>query len=207
MKKLLIATKNPGKFEQIKGVLEDLPFEIVGLRDVEVDDDEFEEVYETHEENAMLKARYYSDKTGFLTLADDSGIEIDALEGELGVKTRRWGAGPDASDEEWIAHFLKVMEEVPEEKKTARFLCYAAVCDPEKKIEDAVFKGIIEGKVTRELEASIVPGLPLSSCFKPEGFDKVIAALPEIERTTINHRGKAILKAKNYLIKQLNLLK
>jgi len=205
MRKLLIATKNPGKFEQIRSVLSDLPFAIIGLRNVTVEDDDFEEVYETHEENAMLKARYYSEKTGFLTLADDSGIEIDALEGELGVKTRRWGAGPQATDEEWITHFLKVMEEVPEDKKTARFLCFAAVCDPEDKIEDAVFKGIIEGMVTPTLEAPIVPGLPLSSCFRSNGFDKVIAALPEHDRTKINHRGKAILKAKEYLAKELKL--
>jgi len=207
MEKLLIATYNRGKFQQIKAILDDLPFEIVGLNDLEVEDSDFEEIYETYAENAMLKAQYYSEKTGFLTLADDSGIEVDVLEGELGAKTRRWGAGADATDEEWIEHFLKVMKDVPEEKRTGRFLCYAAVVDPGEKVEEKVFKGVIEGKITHELEAPIIPGLPLSSCFRPDGFDKVIAGLEEEDRTQINHRGKAISKAKEYLMKVFKLYK
>lgn len=207
MEKILIATKNSGKFGEIKVILEDLPFEFIYLCEVRVKDDDFEEIYETHEENAMLKAHYYSAKTGFLTLADDSGIQVDALQGQLGVKTRRWGAGPNASDIEWIEHFLKVMKDVPEAEKTARFLCYVAVSDPLKRIEDKVFEGAIEGLITHELEAPIIPGLPLSSCFRPKGFDKVFAALTKYDKGVISHRGLASQKAGKYLKNNLKLLK
>ena len=95
MKKLLVATKNKGKFGEILNILKDGGFELVFLGDLEVDDADFVEDGETFEENACKKAEYFSDKLGMMTLAEDSGLLVDALEGELGVQTRRWGAGEE----------------------------------------------------------------------------------------------------------------
>ena len=99
MEKLLIATRNPGKFKELKVIMGDVPYEIVSLEDLGVLGD-VEEDGETYEENAFKKARFFSEgASGILTLSDDSGLEVDALKGELGLKTRRWGKGESASDE------------------------------------------------------------------------------------------------------------
>jgi len=154
MQKLLIATKNPGKFGEITGVLQELPFEFVFLGDLDGFEEDFEETGETFYENALGKARHFSDLTGMLTLAEDSGILIDAFPDEFGVKTRRWGLGERANDEEWIAHFMKVMDGVLE--RGAKFVCNAVLIDGEN--VDA-FEGETCGVITHELQAPILPGL------------------------------------------------
>ncbi|MBU1992501.1 MAG: non-canonical purine NTP pyrophosphatase [Patescibacteria group bacterium] len=194
MQKLLIATKNPGKFGEIKGVLSGLPFEFLFLGDLDEDFGDVSEDGETFYDNAFLKARYFADKAGLLTLAEDSGILIDAFPGEFGVKTRRWGLGEGASDEEWIVYFMEKMKDKGE--RGARFTCNAVLVDG-----DSVwgFEGETPGSITEELMAPILPGLPLSSCFMPEGFDKVYAGLTREEKNEISHRGQAILKVRKFL--------
>ncbi|MFH0820830.1 MAG: non-canonical purine NTP pyrophosphatase, partial [Candidatus Peregrinibacteria bacterium] len=98
MQKILIATRNMGKFKELMEVLHRLPYEFVSLNDLQIEGD-VEEVGQIYEENAVLKAEYFGKKANLPTIADDSGIHIDALAGELGVKTRRWGAGEKANDE------------------------------------------------------------------------------------------------------------
>ena len=119
MDKFLIATGNQGKFGEIFDVLQQLPCEVVSLADLEGEVVQVEEDGQTHEENARLKARYFWEQTGWMTLGEDSGLEVDALKGELGLHTRRWGAGHDASDEEWLDYFLKRMDSVPDEERMA----------------------------------------------------------------------------------------
>jgi XTP/dITP diphosphohydrolase len=196
MKKLLIATSNDGKYKEIMEVLHEAPFEIVSLKYLGLNGD-FEEIGSTHEEIALNKARYYQKQSGLLTLAEDSGIMVDALAGELGIKTRRWGAGEKAGDEEWIEYFLNVMKAVPGEKRTARFICCSAVVSAEG--EANVFVGQTDGVITEGLEAPIYKGLPLSSCFRPKGFDKVYAALGIAEKNKVSHRGKAMQMVLSYL--------
>lgn len=196
MDKLLVATTNPGKLQEIKEILEDSMFRIVSSKDLKLHDIP-EEEGDSHREIAEKKARYYFDQARLLTLAEDSGIMVDVLQGELGIKTRRWGAGEKASDEEWIAHFLRVMEEVPLEKRTARFICCACLIDTEGNAH--VFEGQTEGIITMRLEAPIMAGLPLSSCFRPTGCRKVYSALDIIEKNAISHRGKAIRLVRDYL--------
>lgn len=196
-KKLLIATKNPGKFQEIKTLLEDLPLEIVFLKDLEEEHPEIQETGTSFAENALMKAEYYAGKTGMMTLADDSGIQVEALEGEMGVETRRWGKGANATDEEWVEHFLKVMEDYPRPaQRRARFVCHVAVVDGEEK---HIFAGQVRGRITEKLEAPIIPGLPLSSCFRSEGCKKVFAALTREEKGKVSHRGEAILRAKGFI--------
>ncbi len=197
MKKLLIATKNPGKFSEISEVLGGGDFELVFLGDLDVEDSDFAEDGETFAENAEKKARYYADKFGMLALGEDSGLMVDALEGELGVQTRRWGAGEEASDEEWLEYFMRRMEEVPDENRGAKFVCFSCLLEPGK--EARFFDAETPGVITRELMADLLPGLPLSSVFVPEGCDKAYAALEAQEKNKLSHRGKALKKVREYL--------
>jgi XTP/dITP diphosphohydrolase len=215
-RRLLIATSNPGKYREIMEVMHDLPCEIYSSLDLKLNN-EIEEDGITYEDNAIKKARHYlaqvGDNSQIVTsevagcqgrgidfvLAEDSGIVVDTLSGDLGVKTRRWGAGKKASDEEWIEYFLKTLAGVPDEKRTARFVCFAVVMNSSGGIE--VFEGVTEGLITRDLEAPLYKGLPISSCFRPEGFSKVYAALTVEEKNQVSHRGKAMHAVKAYLQK------
>lgn len=194
MQELLIATSNPGKYREIMEVLEDLPMKFVFLGDLSVDDSELFEDGETFQENAFKKASYYHSKTGILTLSEDSGILVDALVGELGIKTRRWGAGEKASDEEWIDFFLKRMQN--EAVKSAKFVCCGCLFGGD---EPLYFNGETCGVLTDSLMAPILPGIPISSCFIPDGRDKVYAQLSVDEKNQISHRGKATAQLKDYL--------
>ncbi|MBT5017053.1 non-canonical purine NTP pyrophosphatase [Candidatus Peregrinibacteria bacterium] len=199
MKNFLIATGNIGKFGEIAAVLQDLPYELKSLQDL-FQKSQVEENGETHDENAFLKARHFFKETNWMTMGEDSGLEVDVLKGELGLHTRRFGAGEEASDEEWLEVFLKRMEEFSENKRAARFVCSAALI-----LEDGseyLFHGTAEGIITLKPEATILPGLPLSSVFKPNGFDKVYAGLSKEEKAQISHRGLAIGKVKKFLLER-----
>lgn len=198
MTEILIATGNKGKFDEIMGILGDLPFEFLTLNDLGLESDAPENEI-TFQENAKKKAIYYFHKLGaqMPVIADDSGVIVDVLDGQLGVKTRRWGLGEKVSDQEWVDFFLKKMEEFPTSKRTARFISAAAICLQDGEVK--VFEGRTEGVITKNLEAKIVEGLPLSSCFKPNGLNKVFSALSVEEKNLISHRGKAFKGLKNYL--------
>lgn len=198
MQKLLIATRNPGKFREISEVFDGSKFELVFLGDMDVCEEGFFEDGETFLENAYKKAKFFHDKTGLLTLAEDSGIMVDALYGELGVKTRRWGAGERASDEEWIEYFLRRMSDVPAEKRSAKFVCNACVLDEKNGVLE-YFEGETKGFISEKLLAPILTGLPLSSCFVPEGMNKAYAEISAEEKNKISHRGKAIFKAREWM--------
>lgn len=153
-----------------------------------------EENGSSFKENAYIKARHFYDLAGILTLAEDSGIMVAALEGELGVKTRRFGAGENASDEEWMDFFMKRMKGV--KNRDAKFVCSACLLG--QGIEE-FFEGETRGKIAEKLMAPISPGIPLSSCFIPEGFDTVYANLDVAGKNKISHRGKAMAKVKEFL--------
>lgn len=202
--KLLIATKNAGKFAEITEVLGVLPIELLSLSDLELKD-EVEETGETHEHNAILKAQYFFEKTHLPTLGEDSGIYVDAFPNALGVQTRRWGGLEKATDEEWIKYFLKQMEVIPEKNRGAEFVCFGALILDEKneskrvpsssgcsRKSPKIFSGKTRGTITHTLEAPLKPGIPVSSCFKPEGCGKVYAALTPAEKNRVSHRGKAM---------------
>lgn len=197
--KLLIATKNKGKFGEISEVLQGLPMEILSLEDLNISDD-VEEHGQTHEENAILKAKYFFNKTGLPTLGEDSGIYVDAFPNELGVLTRRFRGMGYKTDEEWVKFFLNEMEGVAEENRGAGFVCVAAlILNKEHLYEPILFRGETHGKITHELQAPLIMGIPLSSCFIPDVADKVYAALSVEEKNQISHRGKALRAVKEFL--------
>jgi XTP/dITP diphosphohydrolase len=217
--RILIATKNKGKFGEIHGVLKDVPgVEFVFLGDLveefgDFDDSDFAEDGETHAENSYKKARYYYDRLaeehGFdYSLGEDSGVYVDALADELGIKTRRWGAGHDASDEDWLAHFMEEMgRRAPaEDDRGARFVCHASLVGDGVGEEEGScegFEGETMGGIATESLADILPGLPLSSVFVVDGFEKAYAELSQEEKNQISHRGQAISKFKKWLLGRL----
>lgn len=186
MHTILLATSNEGKITEIRECLSDLDLTIYTLKDLKDIPKQPEETGGTYEENALLKARYYFKHSGIPTVADDSGIQVEALEGELGIHTRRWGAGPEASDSEWINFFLERMKK--KENKRAHFVSVLAFVDGER---EEIFEGHCDGVITKELEASYLPGLPISACFRPDGCDHVFSALTIEEKNRVSHRGRA----------------
>ncbi len=195
MKKCLLATSNKGKIIEIRECLSDLPVELLSPDDLPEVLRKPHETEDTFEGNAMQKARYYFEKTGIPSIADDSGIIVEALVSELGIHTRRWGAGPEASDEEWINHFLERMKK--EENKRAKFTCVIALIEDDGSLK--TFEGHCDGVITELLEADYLPGLPISACFRPDGCDKVFSALGVQEKNRVSHRGQAVYKLREYL--------
>ena len=196
MNKLLIATGNEGKFLEISNMLKDLPLELYNLKDLNVDMSDFVEDGETYEDNSRMKAQYAAKRTGLMTLADDSGIVVNALVGELGVKTRRWGAGPDATDQEWIDYFLNRMSSV--EDRDAKFICAAYLVDGNGSVLYSAV-GENNGVLATSLMAPIKSGLPLSSLFVPIGYDVCYSQLSYEAKAEIGHRGKAMGQIRDYL--------
>lgn len=196
MIKILIATRNFGKFKELMEVLEPLPIKFVSLNDEKIDGD-IEENGKTYEANATLKAEYFGRKANLPTIADDSGIHIDALAGELGIKTRRWGAGADADDETWLNHFLHRM--ACEENRQAEFVSVVALYRPG--METLTFRGECKGIILPKPQVELEHGIPLSAVFLPEGKKKVFSALSKNEKNEISHRGKAIRQCSDFLIK------
>lgn len=195
--KILLATSNRGKIQEMRESLGGLGIDFMTPADLGMTESP-EETGETYEANALQKARFYHLKSGLPVIADDSGIHIDALEKELGIHTRRWGAGKDASDREWIDYFLKRM--LTEKNKKARFVCVLAMIDEEGK-ED-LFEGTCDGEITETLQADYLPGLPISACFRPNGYDHVFSALTVEEKNRVSHRGRALQKLRDFLVKK-----
>lgn len=196
MQKILVATHNLGKFKELMEVLENLPFKFVSLNDEKIIED-VEETGSTYAENAIIKAEFFGKKTGLPTIADDSGIHVEALAGELGVKTRRWGAGAKATDQEWLDYFLKRMS--AEKSRRAEFVTTIAFWRPNEKI--LTFEGQCVGQILDKPQCDIEPGIPLSAVFLPDGKDKVYSQMNKTEKNEISHRGKAIKKCYEYLLK------
>lgn len=192
-KKILIGTGNQGKFSESIEVLEGLPYEFVSLKNLGITA-EAEETGKTYAENAEIKARFFQEISGLPTIGEDSGIEVSALKNELGVKTRRWGAGANASDEEWLDYFLKRME--TEEDRSARFLCFVAFFDGKKTHHS---NGSCEGCLTQTIQAPLVPGIPLSSVFIPTGMERVFSILSKEEKAQVSHRGRGVGELREFL--------
>ncbi len=196
MKKILIATTNPGKFNEINELMAHLDIQLLSLNDFP-DLVSPEETGQTYQENALIKAKGYYEqlREPLPVIGEDSGIIVERLAEELGVHTRRWGAGPNASDQEWIDFFLNRMAEfVNQEDRRAHFVSHVILYAPHLYPEHISLEGRSSGYITPTLEAPLVAGVPLSSCFKPDGHGAVYTALPVDVKNQISHRGKAMQK-------------
>jgi XTP/dITP diphosphohydrolase len=194
MRTYLLATSNQGKIIEMRAAFEGLDIELLAPSDLPEPPAKPDETKDTFEGNAIEKGEYYFKETGIPCIADDSGVIVEALKQELGVHTRRWGAGSEASDEEWITYFLDRMKD--EKDRSARFVCVLALVD-ESVVQ--TFEGACDGVITNEIEAGYLPGLPIAGCFKVNGSDKVFSALGVETKNMQSHRGKAVEKLKEFL--------
>jgi len=184
--KLLIATKNPGKAREIKAFLgrsADWRIELVSLLDL-FDAPDIEETGKTLEENAVLKARAYFEWSGTPCVADDAGLEIDFLNGEPGVKSRRW-LGYEMKDQEMINTALDKLKGVPIEERTAHLKTVGAYFDGKNILTETA---AIDGYITEEQTAECEPGYPFRSIFWIPEFNKLYQDLTYEEHEQINHR-------------------
>ena len=195
--KLLIASGNPAKIEELKKYLNDMPFEIVTLKDLDISDSA-EETGETFLENAVLKAKHFAKLTGLLTLADDGGLEIDYLGGAPGVKSRRW-LGYEMTDEELISEVMKRTRGVPEEKRECTLRLVLALVSPEGDIHTS--EGVVSGLISEEPSPKRIKGYPYRSFFYFPQFEKFYVDLNEEEHAEVNQRKAALEKLKPILKK------
>ncbi len=189
MPKLLLATTNRGKLGEYYQLLKGLPFELVSPADEGIDIT-VDEKKKTFEENARLKAVTYARLSGLVTLADDSGLEVDALDGGPGIVSARF-AGEKASDSDRIEHLLAKMKAIPWEKRTARFRCVIAIATPEGETE--LCDGECQGLIAFEPKGE--SGFGYDPVFYLTEFGKTIAELPLETKNRVSHRGKAARKA------------
>ncbi len=193
--RLLIATTNPGKVKEFRTLLDDdLDFELVGLQDVGITID-VEETGTTFVENAELKARAYAQMSGLLTLADDSGIEVDAMDGRPGVYSARYAA----SNEDRIQKMLGEIKNVPDEKRTAHFQCAITIAWPDGHYQTVT--GSCHGFVAHEPRGS--GGFGFDPIFYLPEYGKTMAELPIEVKNQISHRGQAAAQAKKILLETI----
>ena len=197
MKKMLIATRSKGKFPEIVRLLEGLPLEFLNLNDTDLPDGyEVEEPAFTFEGNAIIKAMTLGKKTGFLSLAEDAGLEVDALGGRPGVYSARYAPG---TDEDRYNKLLGELSGVPEEKRTARFRTVAAIYDPETdKIRTC--EGVYEGVIAEKPVGS--NGFGFDPVFYNKELGKTSAEMSVDEKNSVSHRGKALRAAREILEKE-----
>ena len=189
MTKLLLATTNQGKVREYRHLLKGLPFTLVTPADEGIDT-VVEEKQETFAENARLKAVAYSGLSSLVTLADDSGLEVDALSGEPGVISARF-AGEKAGDKDNVELLLARLKEVPWEKRTARFKCVIAIAAPGGRTE--LCHGECQGLIAFEPRGE--NGFGYDPVFYLPEFGKTIAELPMEIKNRVSHRGKAAREA------------
>lgn len=190
MKKLVFATNNPHKLEEIHAILGS-KLEILSLADIGCDAD-IPETAETLEGNALIKAHYVYDNYKLDCFADDTGLEVDALHGLPGVHTARY-AYPDRHDPE--ANMIKLLEALRENNdRNARFRTVIALIEKGK---EHLFEGVVEGVIAREKSGT--QGFGYDPVFIPEGNSKTFAELGEDIKNTISHRARAVQKLAEYL--------
>ena len=198
MQTLLIATTNPGKIKEISSLLEGLPYQVIGLSDLPDSYDVVEETGSTFTENAIIKSEYYFAQTGILSLADDSGLEVDALNGAPGIYSARF-AGEAATDEVRVWKILEELHEVPRENRGAQFVCSIAITGFEEGTK--TFLGIARGMISEFPYGE--NGFGYDPIFIDPDSGKTLAELNKTEKSLSSHRGKSLMLAREFLISRL----
>ena len=200
MNAVLIATRNASKAAEFAQMLsDDLTLRWCDLSSVNIPTEEVEETGHTFRANACIKASSYAQQTGLWTIADDSGLEVDALDGSPGVVSARWaelharGKG-DADNNQLL---LAQLQNVSDEKRTARFVCVLALADPKGRVILTV-RDCVDGRITRTPRGA--NGFGYDPLFEVAGCDgKTTAELPAEQKHAISHRGKALVRLKQLL--------
>jgi XTP/dITP diphosphohydrolase len=192
MPKLLVATTNPGKVAEIREILEALPIELETLAN-HPGIPEPEENGATFAENARLKALYYADATGGLAVAEDSGLAIDALDGEPGVRSARYDG--DTYPEKF-ANLFAALDQRSAGESSARFVCALALAQGGRILFEA--DGRVEGRITREPRGQ--NGFGYDPIFFYPPYGRTLAEASTEEKLAISHRGQAFRKLRDYLL-------
>lgn len=195
---IVIATSNNHKLEEIKAILEDLDYDIYSLKDVNLEGIEIVEDGKTFEHNALIKAREIAKRTNLIAIADDSGLEVDAIGKKPGIYSARF-AGENATDYENRQKLLKSLQNVQMSKRTARFVSAVAVVFPDGK--EFVVRGICEGKICFEEIGE--NGFGYDSIFMVDGYNKTFAQIPSYVKNSISHRAIALNNMKEELKKRV----
>jgi XTP/dITP diphosphohydrolase len=197
---LLLASANQGKLRELRTILHGLPVELVGLAEAGLGDPpEVEETGDTFLDNALLKARAYAAWSGLAAVADDSGLEVDALGGAPGVRSARY-AGPGAGDQANLDKLLAALAGVPPERRTARFRCAAVLVDPRRgsggrgssppeEWGEWHAEAAWEGRLLEAPRGS--GGFGYDPVFLPHGWDRTSAEVDQATKDAASHRGKA----------------
>ncbi len=207
--KLLIATRNRGKMREYQHLFREIPFQLLSLDDLGIDA-EVEETGQTFLENAWLKANTYASLSGLLTLSDDSGLEVDALSGEPGIHSARYGGGAASSDPERVSLLLSNLTDVPWPRRTARFRCVIAIARSPATLlgTDVPYSFTIQQDKPGQL-ASVVGSVAGMIQYEPQGdegfgydpvfylpsFERTMAQVALEEKNRISHRADAARKA------------
>lgn len=193
MKKIIFATNNEGKMKEIRMILQDMQYEVLSLKDVQIKVD-IEENGTTFEENAMLKAQTIMKLTNEIVLADDSGLEVDAMDRQPGIYSARF-LGEDTSYEVKNNYILNELKNVPDEKRTARFVCAIACAFPDGRCKTT--RGTIEGKIGYKIVGT--NGFGYDPIFFVPEYNCTTAELSPEQKNKISHRAKALNAMKKEL--------
>ena len=193
--RIVFATGNAGKIKEIRSIMEDTGLEVVSMKDAGIKVD-IEENGKSYEENALIKARAVAAFTGDIVMADDSGLEIDALNKEPGIYSARY-LGEDTPYSVKNANLIERLDGVPDEERTARFVCAIATVLPDGR--ELTTRATIEGRIGYEEKGA--NGFGYDPIFYVPQFGKTTAELTEEEKNQVSHRGKALRLMKEELRK------
>ncbi len=196
MKTIFLGTTNEGKIREFTQALKPLPIGIETPLTCNIIDD-IPETGDTFEENALQKAKGWAEKTGLPTLVDDSGLVIDALNGDPGVHSKRFFPG---SDEDRNQHILTLLKNVPTSKRTARYICALVFYDPTTSVNQTTI-GVCEGTIAPQSDGD--RGFGYDPIFIPQGYSTTFGVLPDYIKAQLSHRAQALEKMLPYL-KQWN---
>ena len=193
MTKIILASNNKGKIKEVKEICKDMQVEIVSMKEAGIDID-IEENGTTFEENALIKAEAVMKLTGELTIADDSGLEVDYLNKEPGVYSARY-MGENTDYHIKNANLIQRLDGVPDEQRTARFVCAIAAAFPDGRVETV--RGTMEGRIGYEEKGA--NGFGYDPIFFLPEYGCTSAELSMEEKNKISHRGKALQAIKEEL--------
>lgn len=192
--KVILASRNAGKLREMREILSKHGMDVISRDDAGIDTFEVEENGTTFEENSYIKARAIMEASGCPTIADDSGLVVDALSGAPGVYSARF-AGEHCNDDDNNAKVLELMKDVPWEKRTARFVAVITMLFPDGR--KLVARGEIEGRINWSVEGD--GGFGYDTLFIPEGYDQTFGLIAQEIKNRISHRANALAKLETLL--------
>ena len=193
MDKIVFATTNAGKIKEIKEIRADFDVEVASMKEMNITAD-IEENGATFEENSLIKARAVSKLTGLPALADDSGLEVDYLNGEPGIYSARY-LGRDTDYDYKNNYIIKKLKDAKDEERSARFVCVISLVLPDGR--EFVKKGVMEGRIGYEIKGE--NGFGYDPIFYLPGYGKTSAEISAEEKNKISHRGKALSAMKELI--------